>query len=329
MTTKHFFVSLAWALGVIVAFNVFLAIRMDTVPKLIMRQMRATPRIDILFLGNSLMQSGLDANTFTKEWTSPNAAPVPFNAGLGSSSPVEHYLLAKQAYLHHEPIPYLVYGFYNLQLTKPQSFAWSDLVGNRAMGYSTDPSKAASLYAPGSLFERWRFELIGAAPMLREHSELWKYVEIFRRKLQEVGMAKAKTNEFGRIADFETFAQSEQAQFGQDCEKAVKDQTPFVLAIQTLLQLAHEHNTQVIFIEMPMTSDHRTQYYSTLIWQQYQSYLQQSFKAEGALFINANDWVSDEDFSDGLHLNEAGAAVFSTKIAQVMAEKFKSTPSPR
>jgi hypothetical protein len=323
MSTKRFFVCLALALFVIWLFNIFLAFKVDSVPKLIMRQMRATPRIDMLFLGNSLMQSGFNAGSFASAWPVRNTAPAAFNAGLGSSSPVEHYLLADQAYRHHKPITYLVYGFYDLQLTTPQSFNWVDLIGNRSMGYSTEPAKAASLYAPGSILESWRFHLIGAVPMLREHSQLWKYVEVIRRFLQEVGMRKARTNQFGRVADFEAVALPDKFKFDQDCEKAVQESAPFVPAVLELLRLAHEQNTQVTVIEMPMNSSHRNSCYSTVAWRQYRRYLQQRLQTEGVTYAVASDWITnDADFSDGLHLTKEGADAFSKKMAQFMSDKF-------
>jgi hypothetical protein len=311
-------------MGVICLFNVFLGLKSDSVPKLIMRQMRATPRIDILFLGNSLMESGFDSNSFASAWPASTSVPYTFNAGLGSSSPVEHFLLAHQAYLHHQSIPYVVYGFYDLQLTKPQGFGWGDLVGNRSMGYSTEPSTAASLYAPGSMLEKWRFYLIGAVPMLREHSKLWQYIEILRRSIQELGMPHLKTNQFGRVADFKAIAMPEQVKFARDCEVAVKDSIPFVSAVQELLRLAHEKNTELIVVEMPMDSAHRNSYYSTVAWQKYQTYLKQRLEGKGITYVIASDWVSnDGDFSDGLHLNKMGANIYSAKMAQFMANKLK------
>ena len=321
MTNKRFFMCLALALGVVCIFNAFLAVKVDSVPKFIMRQMRATPRIDILFLGDSLMQSGLDVKSFASAWPARNAAPAAFNAGLGSSSPVEHDLLADEAYLHHRAISSLVYGFHDLQLSVPQGFAWGDLVGNRSMGYSTEPAKAASLYAPGSILENWRFHLIGAVPMLREHSQLWKYVEVFRRFLHDVGMVKTRTNQFGRVADFEVVALRDPSKFEQECERIVQNSSPLVPAVRELLRLAQAHDTHVIFVEMPVTSAHRKLGYSTAAWQQYRRYLQQQLQVAGATYAVASDWTSDDaDFSDGLHLNKAGADAFSKKMAQFLAD---------
>jgi hypothetical protein len=330
MTIKRLFLCLAAALGVVGVFNAFLAVRIHPVQQQIMKRMRATPKIDILFLGNSLMQSGLSTESFASAWPDSNATPIAFNAGLGGTYPVEHYLLAHQAYLHHEPIPCLVYGYFNCELTQPPPFAWADLIGNRAMGYSTEPAMAASLYAPESMLECWRFQLIGAVPMLREHSQLWKYVEIFRRFLQEAGMPKAKMNQFGRVTDFRAVALPDLLKFKQDCEKSVQNSSPLIPPVQALLRLAHNQNTRVFVVEMPVSSAHRDSYYSTPAWQHYREYLVQRLQAEGATYVVASDWVPDDaDFSDLLHLNQTGSDLFSKKIAHVIAAATLPDQKPR
>ncbi len=319
MTARRFFACIGVALGVLCAFNVLLAFKIDSVANFILREMRAQPRIDMLFLGNSLMKSGLDTDAFEAAWPPPGPPPRAFNAGFGSSYPVEHYLLAHQAYLHHEPIPCLVYGFFDLQLTDPERHAWKDLVANQAMVYSTEPSVAASLFEPGSTLEKWRFHIIGAAPMLRDHSQLWKYVEILRRRLQEIGMAKATVNQFGRVADFEAVSQPRQPEFDEACERVVERSAPFMSAVQALLELARAEHSRVVVVEMPMTSTHRDACYATAAWRRYRAYLRQRLRSAGASYVLASDWIPDAGFSDGLHLTEDGAKRFSTRLAPAIA----------
>ena len=324
MTIRHFFASLAVALGVIAAFNVFLALKVDSVPKSIQRKMKSMPRIDILFLGNSLMQSGLDPEKFTAGWINPEKAPLAFNAGLGWSSPVEHYVLAHQSIEHHPEISCLIYGFRDFQLTSPEGYSWKELEGNRSMAYLMEPSVSASLYAPGSAWEEWRFRLIGAVPALREHSQLWKYVELLRRDLQQIGMPKAKTNEFGRVADFQTVAETDLAQFQREGEMAIARSAPFVPAIEKLIKMAREKKIRVIFVEMPVTAEHRGRYYATSSWQRYQAYLKNKMSASGVTYVAADDWVPETaDFSDGLHLNSRGADLFSRKMATTLTNELK------
>jgi len=324
MTTRRFFACIALALGVVAAFNVFLALKVDSVPKAILRKAQAAPQIGVLFLGNSLMESGMNTGQFAAAWTKPENSPTAFNAGLGSSSPVEHYVLAHQILMRHDKVRYLVYGFFDFQLTQQGSATWGDLVGNRSMAYSMEPVTAADLYSPGSTAQRYRFQLLGAVPMLRDHSQIWKYVELLRRTLGEIGLSKAKMNEFGRVADFQEIAAPNSSQFAREAEREIAQNTPLIPAIKKLEQLAREHNAQLIIVEMPMTPSHREQYYSTEAWRKYRNYLQEQFQAGGVSYIQASDWAPDEtDFSDGLHLNPTGANLFSKKLAQIIEEKMK------
>ena len=67
-----------------------------------------------LALGNSLMAAGFDSSAFDQYLGSPNA--VAFNAGLGSSYPVEHLILLRRALRDHSTINTVIYGFFDLQL---------------------------------------------------------------------------------------------------------------------------------------------------------------------------------------------------------------------
>ena len=324
MTTRRFFSCLAVALGVIVAFNIFIALKVDSVPKMMMRQMRAMPKLDILFLGNSVMADSLDPHAFLAAWPPSQPTPSIYNAGLAQSSGVEHYLLARQAYLHHASIPCLVYGFYDLELTERPAYSWTKLTGNRAMAYSpADATLAASLYAPGSTLEKWRFNLIGAIPMLREHSQLWKFVELFRRQLGGIGRPPEKTTRHGRAADITKYIFPDMDRFSSDCEFAAQHSAPFIPPVQELLKLAQKDKTRVFIVEMPMISDHRDRIYATTAWQNYRAYLQQRCQEAGVTYINASDWVpNDADFMDNLHLSSTGADLFSAKMAQYLSASW-------
>lgn len=320
MTTRRFFSCLALALGVILVFNILIALRVDSVPKLVMREMRATPRIDILLLGSSIVEYGFDKHAFASAWPAPNPVPPFFDAAMSASSPVEHYLLGRDAYLHHEHIHCLVYGFYDQNLTDPPDYSWTKLTGNKAMGYSPEfATLAASLYAPGSVWQKWRFNLIGLIPMLREHSQLWKYIELFRRQLKQIGMPAQKLDLMGRVPNFDVYPFPNIDQFSRDCEEAAQRAEPFIPPVENMIQLARKNNSQVFIVEMPMISDHRNRLYATQAWKDYRAYLQQHCAAEGATYVNASDWVPDDaNFNDNLHLNPDGAKIFSAKMAEYL-----------
>jgi hypothetical protein len=322
MPLRSFLFTVALAAGVLVAFNVFLGWRLDSVPKLRMRQMDAAPRIDYLFVGHSLMEVGLDPNVFVQALPPAQPPVCAYNIALGSTSPVEHFLLAREAYRKHAEIPHLTYGFYGLQLTENPGHGWDDLVGNRALGYETDPALAADLYAPGSAWEKWRFRCIGAVPMLRDHSQLWKYVELLRRALGQAGLPRERMNQFGRIADFARMAAPDPVKAERDCTAAMEQNAPLVPAIRALLALARERHSQVVVVEMPLATRYRLIYYETPVWRKYRDYLREKLAADGATYLVASDWVADEsDFSDGLHLTPDGAKIFSARLARELAPR--------
>jgi hypothetical protein len=319
MKTRALYISIAVGLGVVTAFNVFVAIGMDSVAALTLRQLRAQKHIDILCLGNSLMAAGLNVKTFEAAWPGTPPPPVVANAALGSSETVEHYLLAHETFLHHEEIRTVVYGFFDFQLTDPPPFGWQDLIWNRAMVYTTDPDTAAALFAPGSASVKWRLRLTAWMPMLRERTHIWRYVELFRRSLGSLGLPPAENDQFGRVADFQEFMHDQEAHFQKTCAEKLAHSPDIVRPIEALIRLAHSHGARVVIVEMPLPSAHRKYCYSTPAWQEYRKYLQQKLAAEEVTYIDADDWESDSRFNDGLHLNGIGAKEFSTRLAQTLA----------
>lgn len=305
-------------MAVVAAFNVFLEIKMDSVPDTIVRRLKAAEKVDFLFLGNSVMAGGLKPDVFEKGWSQRGDKAEAFNAALGWSGPVEHYLLARQSYLRHPKIPYVVYGFLDFQLTNRPLFGWEDLEGNKAMSYGFEPVMAAEVYDPGSFWTKARFLLIGAVPMLRQHSQLWKYVELARQSLEELGMPKVAHNQYGRVEDFRDLMVK---QGKADCVEAVAESVPLTPGVDALLRLARERGSKLIVVEMPGTSEHRSRLYDTPEWRSYRAYLQRLLGAEGAYYITASDWIPDDkDFRDSLHMNENGAKAFSAKLAEVIGE---------
>jgi hypothetical protein len=265
------------------------------------------------------MDSGIDLHEVAKAWPAGSTPPPMFNCGLGASEPVEHYLLARQAFAHHDDIRMIVYGYYDLQLSQAQPGGWDDLVGNRAMSYSVDPATAAALYAPGEAWQKWRFELIGAIPLLANHAQLWKLVEIFRRGLEDFGLPAERTNEFGRAEDFEEMAAPHLEYFKNVCRAGTAKPEPLVPAVRALIDLARAKKARLILVEMPMTSEHRTRYYDIPEYEAYRMHIQEALAKERVPYVGASDFAEDSGFDDGLHLNEKGAAVFSAKMAPIVA----------
>jgi hypothetical protein len=273
-----------------------------------------------LFLGNSLIEAGCDAHAFESSWAHTDGAPIAVNLGLGATTPVEHYLILKRAFERPVHIKYVIYGFFDDQLNAAPDGAWQDLIGNRAFSYYF-PKDAASFYSPHSKLTEWRLEMTEHVPMLAERSSLWDKVELFRRRLDEVGMPKQKVNRFGRVGDFNALEAKDVPSFVARCGAIVQARKGFSAPIQAMIDLAHEHGAKFFLVEMPMSPRHRETFYSLPVWTELRAHLQTLAEEDKVSYVTASDWVTDgTNFEDTVHLNENGARRFSAKLGMTLSQ---------
>jgi hypothetical protein len=284
---------------------------------------------ECIFLGNSLVEAGCDVESFRQGWADGahghkiSAA----NLALGATSPVEHYLILKQALQRPIRLKWLIYGFFDDQLNAAPQGKWSELVGNRAFSYYF-PNEAAAFYAPGSRFKKWELAITAHVPMLAERSSLWGKVELLRRSIEEIGMPRQKVNRFGRVEDFTSLEASDVDSFTQRCNAIVNRGQDFSAPIQQIVGLARDHGARVILVEMPLPSRHRQVFYSTPAWSNLRARLQSLATENEVVYIPASDWVKDDQkFEDATHLNEDGARLFSSQLASAIS-RLQSWPTP-
>jgi hypothetical protein len=322
MKTKRLLIALGVALLVLLGYNALIA-------RLAVRSQRqqalaavSHPPADtsVVFLGNSLMEAGGDPASFTAAWPANPTASPSLNLALGATTPVEHYLIWRQALAHDLRPQWLVYGFFDDQLNAPVRGEWSDLVGNRAFSYY-DPERAAELYAPGSTLKRWELVFTQHVPMLAERSSLWTKVERLRRQFSAIGLPPQKTNRFGRVDDFGPPGEPEIASFVDRCTAITDTRAGFSAPISQIVQIAHAQQIRVLFVEMPMPRQHRAAFYAKPIWPRLRAHVRELASAAGVAYLNASDWVEDESqFADSMHLNPDGARVFSARLARALAK---------
>jgi hypothetical protein len=282
----------------------------NSVPRQKLRSIQASPPADVLFLGNSMMEAGVDGGAFESAW--PDRRPHALNLGLGSSTPAEHALLLRAAGRHAGA--HVVYGFFDMQLTDPVPGGWADLTGNRAMSYYANLDSAVALYAPDSPLRAAQMRVVSRVPMLVERMAVWARVEQLRRRLGGFGLPAEETNRFGRAADFDQLAASDPAEF----RAAVDRRAPLNGPVKDLFATARKRGSNVLVVEMPLRAEHRSKVYETEPWRLYRSYLESLVRKEGARYLVASDWISDDGFADQLHLNSAGAKEFSERLARAM-----------
>ena len=315
------FIPLAIALLILCVYNVliYFAAKKTQRQHLLTVIEHLPPSTDCLFLGNSLIEAGCDATAFQSAWPQNTISPLAVNLGLGATTPVEHYLILKHAFSRPVRIKYVIYGFFDDQLNAAPNGNWQDLVGNRAFSYYF-PREAAAFYAPNSRLTEWRMELTEHIPMIAERSSLWDRVELFRRGFDEIGMPKQKVNRFGRVEDFNALEAKDVPSFMQRCGNIVEGHVGFSAPVQAIINLAHAHGAEVIFVEMPMSPRHRETFYSLPVWTEMRAHLQSLASEQRVTYIMASDWVPQAaDFDDTVHLNEQGARFFSARLGATLS----------
>jgi len=321
MSAKRLWISVGVLLGALVVFNgiIDLMARSSQRGRLLQQIARISPATKCLFLGNSLMEAGMDTSAFQSGWRDTARAPSVINLALGGTSPAEHSFILERALQRVDHPNYLIYGFFDDQLTGPQQGRLSDLVGNRALSYYF-PKQAAGYYSPGSKLRAWQLGFIGHIPMLAERSMLWSRIELLRRALGDIGLPKQKANRYGRVQDFAALEPKDAASFQERCESVVREQKDFSAPVRDIIQRSQEHGAKAILVEMPLPSRHRQTFYSSSAWQDMQRHLRSCAVKQHALYVSASDWIQDDDcFEDATHLNEKGAQLFSRKLAAALS----------
>jgi hypothetical protein len=321
MTGRRLLLLLLIAASVLAAYNLAVArLGQNAAPRVLMHRIDSEPQVDILFMGDSTMDSGLHAGAFTVAWTKQTHRPIhPLNISLRASTLVEQYLLLRHARAHHPEIKTVVLGFWDFKLTKPEPADWTNLAGNTAMGLYVEPELAASLYAPDSAVLGREFKIAGRVPMFTERLSVWARVEKWRRAAGQIGRPPEAVNEFGRVSDFQALAPGSIESFTRYCDEFVAAHGQLWAPVQSLLRECRAHGIRLAIVEMPMTPRHQTLYYSTESWRRYRDYLRRLIEDEGGVLVKAGDWVNDSSlFGDTRHLNRAGAIRFSERLADAL-----------
>lgn len=309
MTLRHLFVQFTLFSAMLVIANVAVTVlARNSHPRQLLRK-DAPPPATHLFFGNSTMAAGFKEHAFTQGYGDCR----PLNLGIGSTLPVEHYLLFRSWSRRSGVV--VCYGFFDLQLTEPPDGNWGALVGNRAMAYYVEPDVAVSFYARDSVVKAASMRLVGHVPMLVERLTVWAKVEQVRRRLGEIGFPQAAQNQFGRVNDF-TQLELDEGTFRRQCVEAVELSRPLTEPVARMLRETISSGGRFTFVEMPMPAEHRSKYYDCPEWQSYRNYLRAMIAGSQGRYVAAADWIPDSGFSDPLHLNENGAKEFSKRLGR-------------
>ncbi len=313
MKPTRLLVQLAIWMACLVGFNVAVLKQSRTsIPMQLARSIDASPPVTDVFVGNSLMAAGIDTQAFDQAYPDRNA----LNIGLGFTWPAEHDILLRRA-LKHKPRR-VYYGFFDTQLIDPAKAGWADLVGNRTIVYYMDLDLGIRFYAADNPLRAGMMRVISRIPVLVHRFAIWSRVEKLRRRLGEIGLEKKATNRFGRADDFRLLEADDSTAFLNTCKQAVENHQAFNPPILDMINLLRDQHIALIFVEMPMTSSHRRRFYDHPQWRSLRAYFAEEIRRSGGTYVDASDWIADDQFADHLHLNPEGAAAFSRRIGSAL-----------
>ena len=311
MLSRHFITQVFFAGLVLAGANYAVGMMAKTtVASQLLHKCRTQSNYTDLFIGNSLIAAGIDEKTFNER---SGANRIAFNAGCGSTSPLEHALILQEAKGPAQGT--IFYGFFDTQLTDTPTTDWRSLIGNRTFVFKTDFNDLITLADIKNYLDVFLLKLLSNAPLVYERLAIWSKVEKTRRIIGGIGTTPSKDNRFGRKEDFQLLEPSNTSSFDTALEKIVSTQTSLSNPIQKII--SHKNKTRIVFIAMPMTRNHRQNFNSSDSWKSYFNYVQGLLKSNDVEVVDALDWIEDSLFEDHLHLSEAGAIEFSKRLAKL------------
>jgi hypothetical protein len=323
MSRRSIFKAIVVALVILIGADLLTErMALNSVPRQAIRTIRSAAKtIDVLSIGNSLMAAGFDRMQVEKVFDEAGRPCAAVNGGLGASGLIEQLALTRLALNHHH-VKIVIYGFFDHQMSTDIVESNSDLIGNHSMLYYLEPELTLR-YAHFDLLNRLAFRVYRSSALLRERSAIWAKVEMLRRLMGSVGMPPQETNRFGRRADFALLEAADSRSFVLGCQRIIKAGDFLAPPVQALLREAHDHDSKVIVVEMPMHPTHLKRFYAEPIWQTFRAKTRAAVENAGGAYLNASTWVPDGDlFADSLHLSAQGGIQFSQLLAKHVIEEL-------
>jgi hypothetical protein len=323
MTKRALLLTFFLVIVFVISLNVFLdrwSVRTPARRKLQAIQSARNP--NLLFVGNSLLDGHLDIDALREGLGSLGDSTLPLNAALGGSDAPVQRLLTEYALRCHPSVRTLVVGMFDFQLTEEHPHTPMSLTGTWGVGQDSRFSAQDIFSAYGfDRFQRAEFVALRPLKMVTYRENAWKYVELLRRSMGEIGMPRAATNGNGRVADFAALEAGGSSVFDQEASRSLNNGGLLNPSYRSIFDQAAKHNLHVIVVIMPMSPSHWKHYYSRPLWARYVDVERKVLNARGIRVIDASHWFSSQaQFADVLHMAPGVATDFSKRLGAQMAE---------
>lgn len=283
----------------------------------VLDDIQASRHPDLLFVGNSLLQGHIDtlalnrgaAQTFT-----------PLNISLGATDAHDLALITLYALRQHPGIHTMVVGFYDYQLTEQTPVTPYELTANHGIAFDRriPPAEVTSIYGFNRV-QTAEFFLFRSFPMAADRLNVWKYAELLRRSMGNMGMPPPKSKQgFWMIHPAEYYVQQPQL--------FLNDPTHFNTCYERIFSQASANRVHIILVLMPISPLHHDVFYAHDHWRTYQEGLEELAHKRRFDFIDASDWMPESnDFQDALHMTPSVTAEFSRHLGAELAKLQKTS----
>lgn len=326
---------IALQLGLFVALHNWLAILRD--PNYVSRAERFRHRLrhagsrplTVVSLGSSRVMNGLSGLDVEEELSrSIDRSILVCNLGMpGGGAVRERLVLGRFLACGERPdlvlievVPWLLDQSYGEHRTIPVSSLWHDEIDLLAR-YGSDSASLRRQWWSAELLP-WhghRFEIVSVA----NRQLLPLYLERFWcRGADASGWLPART------------ANAEQRRY--TLQKTHADFAPKVRdlhlsgdgpqALRDTIDLVRRHRLRPVLLQMPESPAFRS-FYSALALRQVEAFINDLRNEFDIAVIDARDWIDEEGFNDGQHLQPSGAVAFSKRLGRDVLPRLLSEES--
>jgi hypothetical protein len=323
MSKRSLFFVIALCGGFLLAVNLLMVPWSRRLPRSIkLESIQRAKSSDLLFIGNSLLDGKVDVVALNQGSASSGVSFRPLNAALGGSDAYTQALLMRYAVRNQSDLKTLVVGFLDFQLTQNRPITPMQLSGNDlvAVDRRIPVSDVSEVYGFNSL-QTAELRLLRSAPMLTNRENAWKYVELLRRSMGQVGMPPEAKNGMGRVSDFAALESGSSEAFDAEAGLFSRDPSHFNPSYERVFSLAVQRRMRVVVVLMPMPPRHRSLFYSRPSWREYFDKVKSLARQRGFTVIDASEWLpQDSQFADTLHMSDPGATEFSRRLGTELAK---------
>jgi hypothetical protein len=279
----------------------------------------------VVTLGDSRMAAGIDPTSLADTLRDRGAPRCVAALGIGAVGISGSAMAMRRLLADNRKPELVVLGESAGSLLPDDPPDPSAFFGNRAVELEWSVPADVATYYPqfpfGQLDRGIRFSLARTNAIQTYESLVWFKVKALQERIVsgDRGGKIESRNRFGLDSDMRALL----ASFGSNAVTSLQAfdgrwrSSPWFNMLQSLVRQAH---ARLVVVEMPMASSYRAEVLDREDAVRYRTWLRAELEHSGDVYLDLSpSSVRDEDFADGLHLNESGARRFSAALGEALA----------